>query len=142
MASDDSSPIPRLGVGIFVVRDGLVLLGERRDAHGAGTWALPGGHLEFGETLLACAQRELMEETGLMAGGIVPGPYSNDVFADEGKHCVTLFVIATDVAGTPTVREPEKCAQWRWVLWNELPDPLFLPLVSLSRQEYIPPGAR
>jgi 8-oxo-dGTP diphosphatase len=132
---------PRVGVGVIVIRDGLVLVGERLGAHGAGTWALPGGHLEFGETLLACAGRELFEETGLLLASVSPGPYANDLFEEERKHYVTLFVVAHDVTGTPEVREPGKCAQWKWVRWSELPDPLFPPLVTLCRQGYIPPGA-
>ena len=63
-----------VGVGVLVVRDGLVLLGRRLGAHGAGTWAAPGGRLEFGEQIEACAQRELAEETGLVARQIELGP--------------------------------------------------------------------
>ena len=43
--------IPRVGVGVIVQRDGRILLGKRLGAHGEGTWALPGGHLEFGESV-------------------------------------------------------------------------------------------
>jgi predicted NUDIX family NTP pyrophosphohydrolase len=49
----------RVGVGVMVVRNGEVLFGRRRGAHGAGTWSLPGGHLEAGESVEACALREL-----------------------------------------------------------------------------------
>ncbi|MEO7108781.1 MAG: NUDIX domain-containing protein [Rhodoferax sp.] len=38
-----------VGIGVIIVRHGLVLLGQRIGSHGAGTWALPGGHLEFGD---------------------------------------------------------------------------------------------
>ena len=60
---------PRVGIGVIVMRNGLVLLGERIGAHGAGTWALPGGHLEFGESVEQCARREVWEETGLEPRG-------------------------------------------------------------------------
>jgi ADP-ribose pyrophosphatase YjhB (NUDIX family) len=81
---------PCVGVGVIVLRDGLVLLGQRIGSHGAGTWALPGGHLEFGETVEQCAAREVLEETGLDIEVVARGPYTNDMFPEEGKHYVTL----------------------------------------------------
>jgi ADP-ribose pyrophosphatase YjhB (NUDIX family) len=81
-------------VGVVVIRGGKVLLGLRRGSHGAGTWALPGGHLEWGETVENCARREVKEETGLDLGLVGQGPYTSDVMATEGKHYVTCFVEA------------------------------------------------
>lgn len=131
---------PLVGVGVLVIRDGRVLLGERRGAHGTGSWALPGGHLEFGETVEGCAARELLEETGMMLGGGHRGPWTSDIFPDEGRHYVTLFVIATGTSGEPVVREPEKCTEWRWCDWDDLPVPLFPPLASLKSSGFVPEG--
>jgi 8-oxo-dGTP diphosphatase len=131
---------PRVGVGVLVVRDGHLLLGQRRGSHGAGTWALPGGHLEQNEDAVACGRRELLEETGLTADAMVPGPYTTDLFELERLHYVTLFVVATGTTGEPTVNEPAKCARWDWFRWSELPAPLFAPLQSLRARGYVPPG--
>jgi 8-oxo-dGTP diphosphatase len=132
---------PHVGVGVLVVRGRRVLLGERLGAHGAGTWALPGGHLEYGEDPMACARRELREETGLEASQLIPGPYTSNIFEAENRHYVTLFVVAMEVRGEPILREPAKCVQWEWFLWPTLPSPLFAPLQSLREQGYTPPGA-
>jgi 8-oxo-dGTP diphosphatase len=129
---------PRVGVGVFVFRAGLILLGERRGAHGAGTWALPGGHLEFGESVEHCALREVHEETGLAITDVRPGPFTSDVFAVESKHYVTLFVLARSQSGAPRLLEPEKCAGWIWRAWSEFPTPLFAPLQTLRDQGYVP----
>lgn len=132
------TPTPRVGVGVVVVRDGRVLLGERRGAHGAGAWALPGGHLEHGETVEACTRRELEEETGLVGGRCSPGPWVSNVFAPEGLHYVTVFMVVRDPLGEPVVREPTKCAGWRWCAWDDLPTPLFAPLASLRATGFTP----
>jgi 8-oxo-dGTP diphosphatase len=130
--------LPRVGVGVIVLREGLVLLGQRAGSHGADTWALPGGHLEFGESVEECAAREVMEETGLSIQDVRLGPYTNDVFVSEAKHYVTLFVTAGCPAGEPQLREPEKCSCWQWFSWAELPQPLFQPLASLVRSGFVP----
>ncbi|MFO8050061.1 MAG: NUDIX hydrolase [Desulfosudaceae bacterium] len=130
--------IPRVGVGVIILRQGLVLLGKRLGSHGAGTWALPGGHLEFGETVARCAAREVREETGLAIQSITPGPYTSDVFPDEGKHYVTLFVVARAATGEPRILEPDRCAAWQWCSWSQPPRPLFPPLASLLQTGFVP----
>lgn len=127
---------PYIGVAVIVVRQGRVLLGKRINAHGAGTWQFPGGHLEYGESIEACARRELMEETGLSIETLHLGPFTNDFFEAEKKHYVTLFVIADQTTGDPVVREPEKCERWGWFFWAQLPRPRFLPIVNLLKQNF------
>ena len=129
---------PLVGVAVVVLRDGRVLLGKRKGAHGQGTWALPGGHLELFETIEDCAKREVFEETGLSIGNIEHAAFTNDFFKNESKHYVTLFVTAMYEAGEAQVREPEKCEIWDWFSWGKLPRPRFLPLENLLAQGYAP----
>lgn len=131
-------PVPRVGVAVIIVRDGKVLLGKRLNAHGAGTWAFPGGHLEFNESIEGCARREVFEETGLSVKDPRYAAYTNDLFRRENKHYVTLFVTATIDAGTPWVKEPDKCETWQWFAWDSLPSPLFLSLKNLLDQGFSP----
>jgi len=132
---------PSVGVGVIILRDGLVLLGQRIGSHGAGTWALPGGHLEFGETVEQCAAREVLEETGLELREFEAAPYTNDVFASEQKHYVTLFIVSASQQGEPAILEPGKCLGWRWFRWSALPSPLFQPLQTLVDTGYVPRDA-
>ena len=129
----------RLAVGILVVRGGRVLLGRRRGSHGAGTWSAPGGRMEFGETVVDCARRELLEETGLYLRSAELGPFTNDIFHEAGQHYFTAMVIARDAEGEPENREPDKCEGWGWHDWQALPKPLFLPLQNLLLQGFVLP---
>ena len=138
MDSQDQTPLPRVGVGVIVQRQGKVLLGKRKGSHGAGSWALPGGHLEFGESVEHCAARETEEETGLRIHVVGLGPCTNDVMVAESKHYVTVFVLASCEHGTPEIREPEKSEGWSWFNWHELPNNLFQPLHTLVSRGYSP----
>ena len=100
---------PLIGVAVIVMKENQVLLGKRKNAHGAGTWAFPGGHLEFNESIEACAKRELFEETGIHIKNIRYGTFTNDIFREDQKHYVTLFVISEYDEGDLELKEPEKC---------------------------------
>ncbi|AQM70865.1 Nucleoside triphosphatase NudI [Vibrio campbellii] len=125
----------RVGVATIILRDGAILLGERIGSHGANTWATPGGHLELGESIEDCAKREVLEETGLIVDSIEKFTFTNDIFEKEGKHYVTLFVVASSASGEPQVTEPDKCKQWKWCRLDDLPEPLFLPLINLLKED-------
>jgi 8-oxo-dGTP diphosphatase len=126
----NEKPKPKVGVGVIVIKDNKILLGKRKGAHGAGEWSFAGGHLEFGESVEACASRELMEETGLIARSVHLGPWVNDIMEID-RHYVTLFVFVDEFEGEPQLMEPDKCDGWNWFAWNALPSPLFLPVTSL-----------
>ncbi len=58
-------PPPIVGIGVAVLRPDAVLLVRRGTPPNEGAWSLPGGAQELGETAMAAARRELLEETGL-----------------------------------------------------------------------------
>ena len=128
---------PFVGVSAIVVRDELVLLGCRRGAHGAGTWAFPGGKPDPGEDPRETVRRELLEETGLSARTIEPVGWTSDRFEDANLHYVTLHHLV-DADGEPAVREPDKVQDWRWFAWSDLPEPLFAPAASLVASGWRP----
>lgn len=124
---------PKVGVGVWIVKDGKVLLGKRKSAHGNGTWSPPGGHLEFGESWQECALRELAEEAGVKIKNLRFLAATNDIFEETGKHYVTIYLVADHESGEPQNLEPEKLERWEWVAWENLPEPLFLPVQNLRK---------
>lgn len=115
---------PKVGVGVMVMKEGKVLLGKRKNAHGAGEYAFPGGHLEYMETITACAIRETQEESGIFIQNIRFQLVAT-VTAYTPKHYVHINVLADWKSGEPQVLEPEKCESWGWFDINNLPQPLF-----------------
>ena len=109
---------PRVGVGVCITKGTKVLLGQRLNAHGHGTWCFPGGHLEFGETWEVCAIRETQEETGIEITDIGFLAATNDIFETEDKHYVTIYMKAEWMSGDPQVLEPNKMVKWDWFEWN------------------------
>lgn len=131
-------PYTRVGVAVVVRRNGKILLGKRKGSHGAGTWALPGGHVELGEEPVATAFRELVEELGEDCSfGVIQSlrscSYISTVFK-EGKHHITLFFETDLMSGEPKVMEPNKCEAWEWCDPDpdNLPTPLFGNLVRVD----------
>lgn len=135
---------PRVGVGVFVrsaSHPGAVLLGRRRGSAGAGTLALPGGHLEFGESWAECAAREVLEETGLAVTGVRTGTVINSVEAATSYHYVVVLMVCDAPPGAePENLEPEKCDGWAWHAWAGVSagDNLFGPLSKLVGMGFDP----
>jgi 8-oxo-dGTP diphosphatase len=112
-------------VGICAVargKDGRIVLIRRGDT---GTWALPGGTLEWGEELRAALPRELAEEAGadVLSIGAVRGVYSRPD-RDPRFHAVTICVEVEvgDVLAGPKNRVEVREARWFRV--DELPSEL------------------
>jgi 8-oxo-dGTP diphosphatase len=128
-----------VGVGVIVRRGDQLLLQRRINSHGEGTWSSPGGHLDFGEEPAACAVREVAEETALHLGGVRFVGITNDVFDDE-RHYVTLWFVATDFAGVPTIAATDELSELDWFPLDDLPQPLFPPLRRLLAGQLDGPG--
>ncbi len=129
---------PMVGVAVMVVDDyddgGRLLMLKRKGSHGAGTWSVPGGWMEYGESFEETARRELFEETGLKPNEGT-GRFSfvtaiSTVFKEEEVHSITVWMIAGCIGGEPSIVEPEKCSELGWFKFDQMPSPLFLPMTN------------
>lgn len=93
---------PRSGASVLICNDeGDVLLTQRADN---GKWCLPGGHLDFGETVEQCAVREAYEETGLVVEierlvGVYSAPFATTPDLPNPRHYVILCFQCHQVGG-------------------------------------------
>jgi len=129
---------PLIGIAIMIFKGQKVLMHKRKGAHGQGTWAFPGGHLEFGESFVRAAIRETKEECGLRIKNPEFVYATNDIYKKENLHYITVFMKTKDFSGQVELREPQKAEKWQWFDWKKLPRPLFLPVKNLLRAKYNP----
>lgn len=120
-----------VGVGVIILRGGKILLGKRNaDPEKAssafnvsGTWTLPGGKMEFGESFEGVARREVKEETGIDVRKLKLISLTND--ATSQAHFVTLGFVCENFSGEPEALEPDEIVEWRWFPLERLPSPIY-----------------
>jgi len=109
---------PQLAVSASIFRDGKILLVRRARAPAKGIYSLPGGRVEFGETLHAALAREIDEETDLavdivgLAGWreVLPAATGG---SGRGGHYVILSFAARWRAGEIRLNDELDDFQWR-----------------------------
>ncbi|MFZ1108832.1 MAG: NUDIX domain-containing protein [Rhodomicrobium sp.] len=99
----DAKAYPSAGASVAVFRGNEVLLVRRGKPPFEGYWSLPGGALQWGETVAEAARRELREETGLLASNLTLGDVADGILRDaEGivlAHYAVIVFATRDVEG-------------------------------------------
>lgn len=112
-----------VGTHVFVFKNNKLLLGKRKNVYGAGSWGLPGGHLESGEKIGDRAKKELLEEINLKAERFEFVCLVND--NREDQHYIQIGFLAKDIKGEVVLNEPDRCEEWKWFDVNDLPKNIF-----------------
>ncbi|MBX2991213.1 MAG: NUDIX hydrolase [Bacteroidetes bacterium] len=124
MTLNSPAPTPRVGVGAVVFNDARVLLVKRGTPPSEGLWAIPGGRLELGESLQQAAEREILEETGVVirAGSPV---FTFDVIERNASGEIRFHYVIVDLAAEYISGEPipdDDAHEARWISEGELSD--------------------
>ena len=109
---------PFLAVSAAIIRDGHVLLARRARGASTGTFTLPGGVVEAGETLHEAIVREVMEETGIAIEPVALAGFREHVErAEDGRvfrHFVILPFACRWISGEG-VPQLEELSELRWL---------------------------
>lgn len=126
----------RGGCGVMVFNErGQLLLGLRNcdpetadsELHEEGTWTMPGGNIEYGETFEEAGVREAKEETGIDIDKNDLEVICVQTDKNEFAHYISVGMICHKFSGTPVAMEPLEIVRWEWFDINYLPNKIFSP---------------
>lgn len=105
---------PQLAVSAAIFREGKVLLTRRARSPAKGFYSLPGGRVEFGESLHQALKREVDEETGLDIEIVALAGWREVLPAAAGAgHYLIMSFAARWVAREPALND--ELDDYRWI---------------------------
>lgn len=115
-----TAPVPVVRLIVTDDQGRVLILRRRHTRHGDGEWCLPGGKVDYGDTVAEAASRELQEETGLDGRDARFLFYQDSLPPTPGAmHCINLY-FACPVQGTLNLNE--ESSECRWIRREELAD--------------------
>ncbi|WP_427025104.1 NUDIX domain-containing protein [Aureimonas ureilytica] len=115
---------PRVGCGVAILREGRLLLVQRRGAPEAGSWSFPGGKVDPFEPTETAAARETAEELGIAVGPLKLLCVVDLIDPEADTHWVSPVYRADRFTGEPRIVEPHKHEALGWFALDALPTPL------------------
>ena len=127
LRGEDRTPVVQIGVGALIFNAASqIFLAQRGPAarNERGTWDCPGGAVKYSERLIDAVKRECLEEHGIVIDDLSLLTVIDHIIPEEDQHWVAVVYVGTYFAGTPVIREPEKCSAMDWFDLSALPHPL------------------
>ncbi len=105
---------PQLAVSAVIFREGKLLLLKRAKSPGHGFWSLPGGRVEFGESLHTALAREVDEEAGLEIDIVALAGWREvlPLAGGSGGHYLIMSFAARWKANEPRLNEEHDDFKW------------------------------
>lgn len=111
-------PVPAVRVIVLDEQGRVLIVKRRRTAYGEGAWCLPGGKVDYGQTVAEAVVAELREETGLDCGTARFLFYQDSLPPTPGTmHCINFYFECT-VSGT--VRLNKEAGKYVWISPEDL----------------------
>ena len=117
----ESSPVNAVGVWFYAQDTQRYLYLLRNDPRHPGTWGLPGGKIDNGETLIQAIERECTEEMGKMPEYIRLAPLEKFTSADGGFAYHTFFC-SVESEFAPVLNDEH--VGWAWIASGHWPKPM------------------
>jgi 8-oxo-dGTP diphosphatase len=130
MSQAQRNPLPTVDIIIELPDGGIVLIERKNPPHG---WALPGGFVDYGESLERAAIREAKEETCLDVHLSEQLYAYSDPHRDPRHHTISVVFIAT-ANGTPSGADDAKIA--RAFRESEIPNPVVFDHPRILREYF------
>jgi 8-oxo-dGTP diphosphatase len=114
-----------VGVGAHIINDNNEILLLRRSKNcrnKVGYWTIPGGKVEFNESIADALKREIREEVDIDIDIIKLLCVTNDIITKENQHWVAPQFLCKIISGIPKNMEPEKHDEINWFSLNNLPE--------------------
>jgi len=120
------------GCGVILINElGQILMGKRNEdpnvadseLHEEGTWSLPGGNIEYGETFFEAGAREVKEETNLDVENLKLICVQTDL--NEYAHYISVGMISRDIHGEKKIMDSKELTTWKWFDLDKLPKNIF-----------------
>lgn len=119
----EKEKIPKVGVGAVILDENKrILLVLRKKSPEAGYWSLPGGKVEYMETVENAVIREIKEELGIDIEIERLLCVTNHIVQSENVHWVAPTFVAHIINGNVQNREPHALQEVQWFPIDDIPD--------------------
>ena len=115
---------PAIGVGAVIFKDDAILLVKRKNPPCQNEWAIPGGKVKLGESLKQAAEREVLEETGVIieAGKII---YTFELIERDKEDNILFHYVIIDLAAdylSGELKANDDAVEARWLTTKDILD--------------------